>query len=377
MSVKSKRYINITNSGYIDTIPMASYADITRVTLPPSLVLTGDVELGNTSELPPDGLEIFFIIVAGGSVDLNGYHFHINGVVIEQDQLQAGLLFYNTGNGTDWDMPVIIPSWDSSAINQSINGKYFIDDSIDWSKMFEVTRGHIIRGNSSNRPEEYDCKSSGYILIGDGTDLISVAQSGDVTFNTSGVSAIASGVIVNADVNSSAAISRSKMASGTASHVIINDGSGAFSSEAQLAVSRGGTGINTSASTGFPVVSTGTWSVGSIAVDRDLDVSFEAGEVGDFKIYMGFAGTLTNIYAYATKVIAGTDNATIVPKNNSGTTMGTGTITFTASDARGTAYTATPSTNNTFVAGDILTFTCAKTTAGGKAHLSLKFTRTA
>lgn len=50
--------------------------------------------------------------------------------------------------------------------------------------------------------------------------------------------------IVNADIAGAAAIARSKLASGTASHVIINDGSGVLSSEAQLAVSRGGTGIS-------------------------------------------------------------------------------------------------------------------------------------
>ena len=103
-------------------------------------------------------------------------------------------------------------------------------------------------------------------------------------------------------------------------------------------------------------------------------VSFETGEVGDFKIMMGEAGTLDVIYAYAYKAIAATDNATIVPKNNAGTTMATGTITFTASDARGTAYTVNPSTNNTFIAGDILTFTCAKATVGGRAMLSLDYT---
>ncbi len=51
--------------------------------------------------------------------------------------------------------------------------------------------------------------------------------------------------ILNADINSSAAIARSKLASGTANHVIINDSGGAFSSEANLAVSRGGTGLGT------------------------------------------------------------------------------------------------------------------------------------
>lgn len=48
--------------------------------------------------------------------------------------------------------------------------------------------------------------------------------------------------IVNGDVAVAAAIARSKLASGTASHVLINDGSGVMSSEANLAVSRGGTG---------------------------------------------------------------------------------------------------------------------------------------
>jgi hypothetical protein len=51
--------------------------------------------------------------------------------------------------------------------------------------------------------------------------------------------------IVNADISSSAAIARSKIASGTSNHVIINDGSGNLSSEANLAISRGGTGQGT------------------------------------------------------------------------------------------------------------------------------------
>jgi hypothetical protein len=54
-----------------------------------------------------------------------------------------------------------------------------------------------------------------------------------------------SALIVNANVDAAAALARSKLASGTASHVIINDGSGVLSSEAQLAISRGGTNIST------------------------------------------------------------------------------------------------------------------------------------
>ncbi len=49
--------------------------------------------------------------------------------------------------------------------------------------------------------------------------------------------------VVNADVDAAAAIARTKIAAGTADHVVINDGSGALSSEAALSPARGGTGV--------------------------------------------------------------------------------------------------------------------------------------
>lgn len=54
----------------------------------------------------------------------------------------------------------------------------------------------------------------------------------------------AAGSIDNDDINASAAIARTKLASGTASHVLVNDGTGVMSSEAQLAGTRGGTGVS-------------------------------------------------------------------------------------------------------------------------------------
>lgn len=63
------------------------------------------------------------------------------------------------------------------------------------------------------------------------------------------------GSVVDADISASAAIARSKVAAGTASQVLINDGSGLVSSEATLAKSRGGSGQDNTSLT-FP--STGT-----------------------------------------------------------------------------------------------------------------------
>lgn len=68
--------------------------------------------------------------------------------------------------------------------------------------------------------------------------------------------------IDNADIKSSAAIVRSKLASGSNNHVVINDGSGVMSSEATLAKTRGGTAADNTAvtfpSTGVIVTEAGT-----------------------------------------------------------------------------------------------------------------------
>jgi hypothetical protein len=68
--------------------------------------------------------------------------------------------------------------------------------------------------------------TSGAALIGDGTNFNPVAISGDLTIGTDGAAAIGSGVIVNADVNSSAAIAFSKMEDLTTARALVSDGSG-------------------------------------------------------------------------------------------------------------------------------------------------------
>ena len=53
--------------------------------------------------------------------------------------------------------------------------------------------------------------TDGYILVADGTNYNPVAVSGDISLSNTGAAAIASGVIVNADINGSAAIADSKL----------------------------------------------------------------------------------------------------------------------------------------------------------------------
>lgn len=78
--------------------------------------------------------------------------------------------------------------------------------------------------------------------------------------------------IEDADIKSAADIARTKLASGAASHVLVNDGSGVMSSEAQLTPVRGGTGQDLSASTGVLIVTAGTVAASTIA-DANVDAA--------------------------------------------------------------------------------------------------------
>jgi len=60
--------------------------------------------------------------------------------------------------------------------------------------------------------------TSGAVLVGDGSNYNPAVVSGDISIGTTGVAAIGSGVILNADVNSSAAIDATKIHDGTISN---------------------------------------------------------------------------------------------------------------------------------------------------------------
>lgn len=69
--------------------------------------------------------------------------------------------------------------------------------------------------------------TDGYIFVGNALDEpAQVLMSGDVTIDNTGVTAISSGVVVNADINASAGIEFSKMEALTASRAVETDGSG-------------------------------------------------------------------------------------------------------------------------------------------------------
>jgi hypothetical protein len=78
----------------------------------------------------------------------------------------------------------------------------------------------------------------GFGSVSSGSGIIVSSNSSAITVS----SMLVPGAIQDSDLSPSANISRSKIAAASAFTVVINDGSGNFSEEAQLAVTRGGTG---------------------------------------------------------------------------------------------------------------------------------------
>ena len=105
----------------------------------------------------------------------------------------ANTVMRGTGTGT-------------SAYGQIVNADVSATAAIAHSKLANMTAGTVMVGNASNVPT-------------------ATAITGDVTIANDGVTAISSGVILNGDINASAAIAHSKLANMTAGTVMIGNAS--------------------------------------------------------------------------------------------------------------------------------------------------------
>ena len=128
------------------------------------------------------------------------------------------------------------------------------------SKLADGTSGNIVLGNSANV-------------------ATSTAVTGDVTIGNTGATAIAAGVIVDADVNASAAIAYSKLAALTSGNIVLG-------SSASVATSTPITGDVTISSTGVTAIAAGVIvnadiNASAAIVDTKLATIATAGKVSN------------------------------------------------------------------------------------------------
>jgi sporulation protein YlmC with PRC-barrel domain len=171
-----------------------------------------------------------------------------------------------------------------------VNADVSSSAAIDYSKLASLTAGSVLLGNSSNVATV-------------------TALSGDVTVNSSGVTAIGSGVIINDDINASAGIALSKLATSTAGNIIVYNSSGIPTAVAE-------TGDISISDTGVTAIASGV----IVNADISSSASIELGKLANVSIDTKTAN-YTLVLTDANKIIemnlTGTANTVSVPTNAS------------------------------------------------------------
>jgi hypothetical protein len=255
---------------------------------------TGAVSLGGAVT----GFETF----AAGIGNSNTVYYAIAHQTAAEFEVGLGTL---DGDSSDLTRTTVISSSNSdSAVNFS-SGTKDVFCTIPASKLiFEdanndatVGRNLTVTGDLTVSGDDITMatNTSGAALIGDGTNFNPVAISGDISIAANGTAAIGSGVILNADVNASAAIAMSKTA---------------FSA---------GTGVSLSTNTlNVDAAQTGITSI--------LAADVKIGEDDETKIDFETANTI-NFYAGNEKQLILTDGA-LTPGANNILDLGSASVEF-------------------------------------------------
>ena len=172
---------------------------------------TGAVSLGGAVT----GFETF----AAGIGNSNTVYYCIAHQTAAEFEVGLGTL---DGDSSDLTRTTVISSSNSDSAVDFSAGTKDVFCTIPASKLiFEdanndatIGRNLTVTGDLTITGDDItmNTNTSGAALIGDGTNFNPVAISGDITIAANGAAAIGSGVIVNADINSSAAIADSKLA---------------------------------------------------------------------------------------------------------------------------------------------------------------------
>jgi len=316
-----KQYTALT-SGTI-SIPVdyaTSYPDFVYV----ENIIVGTVTLVGPLAISPSGTPNTgqkVLVTWNASVTTTGVPITIFGETVPDQLSTKNFIAECIYTGVAWVVN-ILPDFAGTGIvdshelaNDAVSTAKVVDDAITNAKLANITRGSIKVGGASDAPTDLDAKTSGQILVGDGTDVVSVAVSGDATLSSAGALTIANSAVTTAKIDDGAVTPTKLSASARKSMVAI-------------------------------------------------PVSFEtAGEIGVIKYTMCFDCTVDGIEATVTKAAA-ISPATIIFKDHGGSVLTGSQVDITTGLVLGNIVSTTPTANNTFSAGEQITFETSKADPG-------------
>ena len=266
-----------TADAFETTLVVADPTADNTVTIPNltgTIITTGDTGTV-TSTMIADGTIVNGDINASAGIALSKLATSTAGNIIVYNSLGVPTAVAETG-----DISISETGVTAIATGVIVNADINASAAIDYSKLASLTSGNILVGNASNV-------------------ATSVAMSGDVTITNAGATAIGSGVIVNADVNASAAIAHSKLANAT---------------DGQLLLGTTTTGVVTATTVTGDVTITGAGvtAIGSgVIVNADINASaaIDKTKISGTAITAGDTGTVTSTMISDGTIVNGDINA--------------------------------------------------------------------
>ena len=149
-----------------------------------SVAVSGDVTLANTGA----------VTIADDAVTTAKLANIAQGSILVGGASDAPTVYDASGDGKilvgdDTDIASVAVSGDVTLANTG--AVTIADDAVTTAKLANIAQGSILVGGASDAPTVYDASGDGKILVGDGTDIASVAVSGDVTLANTGAVTIA------------------------------------------------------------------------------------------------------------------------------------------------------------------------------------------
>ena len=150
--------------------------------------------IGDGTGLTGTGLDIDGLSALGGT----GLHQTQDHFVFSDNGTEKKITFSNLEDAIFGNV--------SSDVTIAAGGAATIaNDAVDNDKLANITRGSVKVGGASNAPTDLDAKGDGKILVGDGTDVASVAVSGDISLANDGAVTIAANAVEGSMLNSNVA----------------------------------------------------------------------------------------------------------------------------------------------------------------------------
>lgn len=271
LTVSSSTVVTNFNADLLDGQHGSYYAPLASPTFSGTVTLpTGTV----TSGMIADGAIVNADINASAAIALSKLASGTSGQIIVANSSGVPTWVSETGDVTISDTGVTAIS-SGVIVNADIN----TSAAIALSKLATGTAGAVVLHNSSGVPT-------------------ATAISGDISITDAGVTAISSGVIVNADINASAAIALSKLASGTSAQVIIANASGVptyTTLSGDVTISNTGVASIAANSVALGTDTTGDY-VSSLVAGTGVTLTNNSGESATPTVAIGQAvGTASNV----------------------------------------------------------------------------------